>query len=350
MHIDIVNTIIYYTQNLGSNEDIVSGALATAFYYCPKYTESLFKWLEIKLPKLPKSPKDDEDDIVDDYFVDTGSVISGKKYKWLSKKIDFKPDILIYTKDEWSENKNDPPIEEELILIEAKLFGSRLKEEQEIKYKLFKQEFFERTNKKPKMLLITLTNEADKEKPELFDKTITWNELLEKSEDIFSKRKENESERIILKDIIEFITLQIIPEKDDLYTNKEICPYKILKQLIQIIRSKQLKENNPRIRVQNIKELKKVYTNEDDRKYIIQRFEKYGITRDKPMSLIKISGKDENFYINCTAIRGKALFWIDFDNSDEFIEIGTMDFKRDYWKNRWISIAEEINIIIHNNL
>ncbi len=46
MHIEVVDNIFYFTQNIGCNEDVVTGALATMFYYCPKFTKEFFKEFE----------------------------------------------------------------------------------------------------------------------------------------------------------------------------------------------------------------------------------------------------------------------------------------------------------------
>ena len=48
-----------------------------------------------------------------------------KKYTWLKKDINFRPDIIISnSKDDWDEKKK--PENEKAIIIETKLFGSDL--------------------------------------------------------------------------------------------------------------------------------------------------------------------------------------------------------------------------------
>ena len=57
MHVDIVDTMFDFTQTIGSNEDILTGALATAFYYCPKFTKLLFEELKIDGFVKSRNPK-----------------------------------------------------------------------------------------------------------------------------------------------------------------------------------------------------------------------------------------------------------------------------------------------------
>ena len=114
MHVDIVDTKFDFTQNLGSNEDILTGALATAFYYCPKFTKLLFKELKIRYPYDNK------------YYVNTGWQINND-YKWLNKEINFKPDIMLsLSEEDWNSERDKHPDHEIVILVESKLFGAKL--------------------------------------------------------------------------------------------------------------------------------------------------------------------------------------------------------------------------------
>ena len=48
MNIKVVETLFDYAQNLGSSEDIVTAALATAFAYCPDFNTSHLKIISVK--------------------------------------------------------------------------------------------------------------------------------------------------------------------------------------------------------------------------------------------------------------------------------------------------------------
>ena len=61
MHIEVVDNIFYFTQNIGCNEDVVTGALATMFYYCPKFTRHFFEEFDKDLMMLKN-----------EYYVETG--------------------------------------------------------------------------------------------------------------------------------------------------------------------------------------------------------------------------------------------------------------------------------------
>ena len=153
MHIEVVDGIFYFTQNIGCSEDIVTGALATMFYYCPSLQGIFLKNL-IKILMMLKN----------EYYVETGRGIYSKKYTWLKKDINFRPDIIISnSKDDWDEKKK-PENEQKAIIIETKLFGSYLLEDQETLYSNFKSQFSKIKGAKLKLMLISIKDYNSKER------------------------------------------------------------------------------------------------------------------------------------------------------------------------------------------
>ena len=154
MELEVFRKLIDHTQNMGSHEDLVTAALATAFDYCPEFMEQFFNKLELKEYKFKNNGEYE-------YTLETGSVINNF-YEWIDKDadIDFKPDLVI-TKNEFWES-NIIPKDEETILIESKV-GAALRRSQREQYRKFKQIFEEKVSEKIKTILISLKNYNKKE-------------------------------------------------------------------------------------------------------------------------------------------------------------------------------------------
>jgi hypothetical protein len=333
MHTEIVDTLFDYTQNIGNNEDIVTGALATGFCYCPKFTELLFKNLKIKF-SYPKG-----------YFVNTGWEIN-KNYKWLNKEIKFRPDIMLSSYEEdWDYERDKPPHLEDLVLIESKLFGTKLNGRQEQCYKDFKSEFSKLKNCSIKMLLISIDDYKDKENPALFDRAIKWQDLLAISEKIYYEElNEFDSERIILRELIEFIRIQMLPLKDDLYSGERLSPKKVLNNIKDIVRPKDLNIKNQKVVVKKTNQLSELYDDAIEMKKALKKIlSSEGVTKTTPSSYFKLVGNEGNeFYINCAAIKNTALLWVDFEEDESLKMIGKLDFAKDQWKSDWFDISKAV--------
>ena len=75
MHLKVLNQIFIETQNLGSYEDIVTGALSTIFLFCPDFTNKFFKKILGKESIVQKN----------NYYVNTGPKMASDG-DWLKKK------------------------------------------------------------------------------------------------------------------------------------------------------------------------------------------------------------------------------------------------------------------------
>ena len=42
-----------------------------------------------------------------------------------------------------------------------------------------------------------------------------------------------------------------------------------------------------------------------------------------------------------TAFNNKSIFWIDFFDREDIINVGTLDFTKTFWKNEWLLIADK---------
>ena len=218
MNIQLFREIIGYTQNLGSHEDIVTACLATAFSYCPKFTRKFF--LELDINDFPWRHERGHDY---GYLVSTGPRINGNFGK-LGSGIDFKPDIMISKLEEWEDKsklKN-----EHLILIESKL-GAVLDEKQEKNYQLFRKRFSKKFPNQIHLILISLKKES-------FDNFLnkSWYEIIEIIEKIIKDMDDWSSEKLILKEIFDFMRISLIPDKGN-FKNDEMdyCPKRILNEL-----------------------------------------------------------------------------------------------------------------------
>ena len=339
MHVDIVDTMFEFTQNIGSNEDIVTGALATALYYCPQYTRMLFDELNINYPFNKK------------YYVNSGWQFSSD-YKWLKKSINFRPDIMLSLYEEdWNYEKNKPPENESLILVEAKFFGSKFGRDQEKCYREFKSEFSRLNTCNVKMLLISIEDYSHKENSSLFDRVIKWQNLLDISENIYQNKIDDfESERIILGELIEFMKLQILPLKEDLFYEGKLCPKKVLAHLKDIIRSEDLKVKNQRIFLKETKPLSEYYEDEYEMdKVLNSKFNSMKITQNTPISYFKLYGqKNEEFYLNCAIVKNIAALWIDFEEDNSIKTLGQLNFAKRNWRSDWFETTNAAFDEIHN--
>jgi hypothetical protein len=207
-------------------------------------------------------------------------------------------------------------------------------------YQQFKKAFSNGNNNSVKMILISIKDYRLKEKPELFDKVVTWNEILDISEKIYFKLDEYESERIVLRELIDFMKLQIIPSVEDIFIDGKPCPNCILTELKQVIKSKEVRMNNKRIRVEDTQKLSEG-CDDDFLSVILESYSKERIKKSDPFSYIKLSGKNESFYLNCSIINNnKAVFWIDYHETEGLLPLGKLKFDKNFWKNDWMIIAD----------
>ena len=200
------------------------------------------------------------------------------------------------------------------------------------------------------MLLISIEDYSDKENATLFDKAIKWQDLLDISETIYQNKIDDfESEGIILGELIEFMKLQILPLKEDLYYEKKLCPKKVLNHLRDIIKSKDLKIKNPRISLQETKPLSEHYEDKGEMKKVLKtNLSSEGITQSTPLSYFKLYGSGNiEFYINCAIVKNSAIFWIDFEEDKSIKVLGQLNFVKKQWRNDWFEIGNKAFNEIH---
>jgi hypothetical protein len=314
---------------MGSHEDIVTAALSTAFCYCPNFTEKFFSKIGFRTYKW----KDTKDEY--DYLVDTGYEINGN-YSWLKRGIKFRPDILISKKEKW--DKKSPPRGEQLIVIESKIWA-RLEHKQEKQYHLFKQEYLKRVNKNIKTLLITLKEDNTREYFG-FDKNITWNDLIKISEEIYKNIPEWNSESVLLRELIDFLKIRLLPDEEDFKNEQDqYCPKDILKR----IKSRTC-SNSYRV-------LDTYKMNENDMvcKPYSDLLALHNLKDDDLMSAFKLTNEKGERYI-CCAVKGKlAIFWVAdyFDKKQDCKKIGTLKLNPSVWLNDWFDIMTKIYRLIN---
>jgi hypothetical protein len=358
MKLEIVRKLIGHTQNMGSNEDVVTAALATAFDYCPEFMRQLFIELGLEEYKFENNGKCLP-------TLESGSVIQSKYYKWLERTdINFKPDLVITKSKFWVEDKDNPPTGDEVIIVESKLFKADLDEVQEEQYRLFKQELLAKGNIKIQMILISIHDYKEKETPKLFDKVVTWDEVIEKSKKILNNLKTSKTKVNTLHDLTRLISFKIGPPKEDLKNGSGFCSRKILSELKMLVWSQRIKDHCESIDLIGPKKIFDSYYDKKDYEYLIKRLQKHAINeRDLESSYIIFKPKSDNldssisdqrFYLNCLMKGKKAIFWIEFDvrkdEKDDIVPLGTINFQNKKWKDEWISLAEFANSEIQDIL
>ena len=318
MNINVIATLFDHTQNLGNSEDIITGALATAFHYCPEFTKKFFKKIEgIEFPKVGKNG----------YYVDTGYSI--ERQDWL-KGITFRPDILISNKDEDWKNK---PNGEQIILIESKLWAN-LPEKQEKSYKDFKKIFVSRKSNTIATLLISIK----KIKTDAFDKAITWNQAIKNSENIHKELDNDLAEKIILEEIIELMKLRLYPKIEDFENeNENICPKAILSKIKYRLDWRSLG------RIKNPDSVSNLYS-ESDLSKIKNELNISGKTK---ISYLEFEINNFKYSLNCALLNDgdKIFFWIEDENGDDVkIKFKTkeINFNSQSWSNDWFSALIKI--------
>jgi hypothetical protein len=284
--------------------------------------------------------------------LESGSVIQSKYYKWLKRKdIDFKPDLVITKSEFWESEKNNPPVSDEAIIIESKLFKAQLTKKQETNYKRFKQEFSKINGNKNKiqMILISIKDYKEKEKPDLFDKALTWAEVIEKSDEIINNLKTQQNTKEILNCLVDFMKVQIVPPKVDLFKANRPCSKKILSKLKKMISLQEIKPHIESIGILGPKKLMEYYDKESDYSEILKTFKNEDLKNDDRVSHIEFSTKKDEFYFffNCSTKKEKAIFWIEFYERPEIIPIGIIDFESGNWEDEWYKILETANKEIH---
>jgi hypothetical protein len=331
MHLRVVDEIFSYAQNLGSHEDIVTGALATAFCYCPKFTEKFFKKIGINFFKW----KDGEEYR---YLIDTGWEINGN-YSWLKNNSKFRPDILISKNEKWDEKK--PPKNEQLILIEAKIWA-RFGANQRKKYYEFRREYLKQVNEDIQTLLISIEEDNSDERY-AFDSNLTWNKLIEISEDIYKSIPEWNSESVLLRELLDFTKIRLFPDNEDFKNENDIyCP-KILLQKMKY----RLSSNLGRVLAPY-----KIKENDMDCKPYHDLIKLYNLLDNDLMSAFIINGETKERYLCCAVKKNLAIFWVadysaDTKNGQDCRKIGTVKLDSQYWYDVWFDIMTKVYRLVN---
>lgn len=325
MELEVFRKLIDHTQNMGSHEDLVTAALATAFDYCPEFMEQFFNKLELKEYKFKNNGEYE-------YTLETGSVINNF-YEWIDKDadIDFKPDLVI-TKNEFWES-NIIPKDEETILIESKV-GAALRRSQREQYRKFKQIFEEKVSEKIKTILISLKNYNKKDVKE-FDKLITWDKVIEISKDIYKDLQVSGRAKGIIKDLIEFIEISLIPIRESLKNGDgKFNPKKILNQI----------KGRTEFNTATIVNSYRVGLNEVKNSGYSKMMQQYNILDSDMMSYLLHSQKSKTYYFYCLVKGKKSIFWIERYNRNKlqnFHAIGDIDFSKRNWTAGWYNVLTE---------
>lgn len=311
MNINVVDTLFDYTQNLRSSEDIITGTLATAFHYCPKFSEVFFKnSFGINIPKDGN------------FYVATGYSTVG--YAWL-KDLNFRPDILISNKDEDWEKEPDG---EQLILIESKLW-SKFGPNQINKYKKFKDLFSKKASNSVHMILISI--EEHEKGP--FDQSLTWNKVIQLSENIFKEIDDDLAEKLVLKDIIVFMKLRLVPSLDDFKKNNELCPKEILKRIYNRLDRNKLKLP---IKPKNISDF---YEKDGLKSINVSDSEKMSY------STLEINKKEYSLCCAYSKEKKRVIFWIECEDTEDLeilFQTDTLNFNKKSWIDDWFDALLKI--------
>jgi hypothetical protein len=329
MHFQIINEIFDYTQNLGSNEDVTTALLASAFSNSQKFMNDLLSKLNI--PVLSDKPEYD-------YCVDTGFIINSNTYGWIKKKnrkINFKPDIMLSLASEWNDEKPD---KEKIILIESKLWA-KLGNGQAESYHKFKN-LCKELNIEAYTIFLSFDEIDKKSYKKYFDFSLTWNELLKMADHCILDH-ESLVEQSFLEEIIGLMKLRLRPEKDDFYEKNKICCQLLLKNIKNRISASKCSFPN------KDKKIIDCYEDIEIEKTLKNLFNRYEINPNRNMSYFSINKNNIKIDINCASIDDDTIIiWNeiynnsdDNDNDDEMkvdpTVISKIEFKDSNWEYSW---------------
>jgi hypothetical protein len=319
MNFELFREIIGYTQNLGSREDLVTGCLATAFHYCPVFTESFFQ--KIGINDFPWKNRNKYD-----YLISTGPRINGN-YGKIGAGVDFKPDIMISRLEEWSDESQLK--KEHLILIESKM-GAAFGENQKQNYQLFKEKFAAKFPDQIKLILISLKNESS----DGFYPAISWFEVIKISEEIIRLMDDWNSEKLILTEIFSFMKISLVPSVDSLKNIcGEYCPESIMKEL----------KSRTDFSSARLRKIVSISENPISCPNYEQMFKMNEIGLKSPMSYIDISDDIKERYLGCAVCNEKALFWAEHIDEKEHCKIvGILRLNSPSWIEDWFDILSKM--------
>ena len=320
MDIQVVNTIIDYTQNLKSSEDVITGILATILKLYPAFTKKFIKELKITTP------------IKDHYYLDTGYSITN--YRWC-EGVGIKPDLMISDiEEEW--DKDIAPINENLILIESKLWAS-LPKKQEQSYKIF------RDICKKKNTIVNILISIKKIDTNAFDRQFTWNQIINISEDIYSDLEGQIEEISQLRELIDFMKVRLIPSIDDFKNdNGNLCPKEILKRIKYRLKSNFFKP------IQKPTTVSSVY----DENELTVLNECLNLSETSQFSYILFNLNEKEYSICCGVTNDNScIFWIEDENMKDLkilMKTNQINLDDKSWGEKWFEALIEINEFVTN--
>lgn len=348
MHLKIVHDLFYNVQNLNSNEDVITSALATMFDKSDKFMLDFFnkvfstKLSREKYNKIKKFYKKNG------YYCDTGYALSNNAYTWLEckPKINFKPDIwLDFYKD--GLEKNSPPKKDGgTILVESKIGKGALTPKQKEGFKRIAT-----INQMQPLLRLMIDTKAHDKKSALysmFDEIITWNDVVNFADEVIKEGDISGADDVVLSELLSFLKERLAPEFDieEYSGEKRVKESNLLHDILYEIRKRiNINEKqmiNPKEWKKSYGESSEEYWNNYDEHFKDLFVGKSSKHKGCDKYIVASKSKTGNFYL-------RFEFWReDYDspvNADDITAI-ELNFKSKIWIDDWFSLMQKTNNFI----
>ena len=201
MHLKIVHDLFYNVQNLNSNEDIITSALATMFDKSDKFMLGFFnkvfstKLSREKYNKIKKSYEKNG------YYCDTGYELSNNAYTWLEckPKINFKPDIWLDFYKDGLEKDTPPKTDGGTILVESKIDKGTLTPKQKEGFKQVAT--INQIQPLLRLMIDTKTHDKKAALYSMFDEIITWNDVVNFADEVIKEGDVSGADDVVLSEL-----------------------------------------------------------------------------------------------------------------------------------------------------